>query len=61
MPRGRPRLPDNLRKTEQVRVVLTVDERDELIELSQSLNVTMSALARSWVVDGLQKNLRKDA
>lgn len=54
-------MPDNLRKTEQVRVVLTVDERDELIELSQSLNVTMSALARSWVVDGLQKNLGKDA
>ena len=59
MPRGRPRLPDNLRKTEQVRVVLTADERDELIELSQSLNMTMSALARSWVVDGLQKNLGK--
>jgi hypothetical protein len=59
MRRGRPRLPDNLRKIEQVRVVLTVDERNELIALSESLNMSMSALARSFVVKGLERTAQE--
>jgi hypothetical protein len=48
--RGRPRLPDHLRKTEQVRIVLTVDEYKSLLQLSESLGLSMSAIARQGVI-----------
>jgi hypothetical protein len=48
--RGRPRLPDHLRKTEQVRIVLTVEEYKSLLQLSESLGLSMSAIARQGVI-----------
>ena len=48
--RGRKRLPEDLRKTEQVRVALTVSEYKTLTEVAESLGVTMSALARESVI-----------
>ena len=48
--RGRPRLPDHLRRTEQIRIVLTVDEYESLLQLSESLGLSMSAMARQSVV-----------
>jgi hypothetical protein len=53
--RGRPRLPAELRKTEQVRVVLTVGEYEALLTFAESSEKTMSAVARELVIDCLQK------
>jgi hypothetical protein len=53
MKKGRKRLPDHLRKTEQVGVALTVSEYEGLVELAASLGVTISALARQSVISVL--------
>jgi hypothetical protein len=58
--RGRPRLPDHLRKTEQVRIVLTVDEYESLFELSESLGLSMSAIARESVVQLLTERVNDE-
>ncbi len=53
MKRGRKRLPDDLRKTEAVRVALTVTEYQSLVGVAESLGMTMSGLAREIVVGAL--------
>lgn len=58
--RGRPRLPDHLRKTEQVRIVLTVDEYQSLLELSESVGMSMSAIARQSVINLLTERVNDE-
>jgi len=53
--RGRPRLPVELRKTEQVRVVLTVSQYEALLAFAESSEKSMSAVARELVIDCLLK------
>jgi hypothetical protein len=60
MKKGRKRLPDYLRKTEQVGVALTVSEYEGLIEIAESLGVTISAFARQSVIQALTERNQSD-
>ena len=49
-----------MRKTEQVRIVLTVDEHQSLLELSESIGVSMSAIARQSVIELLTERVNDE-